>query len=343
MRENRLLIITVIATVVFMPVMLFVFARNSAFAGNMRLDDVNETAATTDAVKTTLDVESNIKVEEGVTDDVDISIGIPLEEVVERDRISIHEDKAGSLIRITIPTDDRDYYYRNQLTGSQKGIASVSFGYSDGVAGFDISTDGYYIPTVYLSDKELSLELTNPKELYGQTFLIDATHGGEDTGNSAYGVAEKDVTLRIAKAIAAKARAEGEGGFYLTRGADEMISDEDRTKLTELLKPEVSVLLHVSADGDTRVTNGISAVVGSPEDEKKAERLIGVIAGRTGQKVLGVETDPELSAAGDHVIVICFGYVTNKAEALKINEEEYASAAGEEIYSWLMNEAKEGI
>ena len=343
MKENRLLIITVIAAVVFMPAMLFVFSRNQALAGNMVLEDAVMIPDDTDAVDTTLNVESNIKVVEGVSPDVDVSIGIPLNYDVETDNITVHEDKAGSLIRIAIPSDDKDFYYRNQLTGSQKGIASMTYGYADGIADFDIKTDGYYIPTVHLTPKELSLELTRPEELYGQVFLIDASHGGEDTGNCAYGVMEKDVNLRIAKAIAARAEASDEGGFYLTRGSDEKIAEEDRQKLTELLNPEIYIALHVNADKDTRVTNGISAVVGNPDDEKKVGKLISVIAEETGQKDLGVKTDPAVTYGGEHCVIIYTGYVTNKAEALMIQDPEYASKIGGIIYAWLMHEEKEGI
>ena len=76
-------------------------------------------------------------------------------------------DKAASLIRIKIPTEDKSFYYRNQLTGSQKGIASVVFDHSDKMAEFNISTDGYYIATVHLIPNKLFLELNTPKELYG--------------------------------------------------------------------------------------------------------------------------------------------------------------------------------
>ena len=343
MKENRLLVITSIATVIFMPVMLFIFSQNKALAGNMLLEDAIVLSDETDAVDTTLNVESNIKVVEGVGEGVDVSIGIPLGYDVEADSITVHEDKAESLIRISIPSDDKDFYYRNQLTGSQTGISSLTYGYADGIAGFDIKTDGYYIPTVHLTSKELSLELKRPKELYGQVFLIDATHGGDDTGNCAYGVTEKDVNLGIAKAIASRAEASNEGGFYLTRGSDEEIAEEDRLKLTELLKPEIYIALHVNADGDTRVTNGISAVVGNPDDEKTVAKLVSVIAGETGQKDLGVKTDPPVTYGGEHCVIIYTGYVTNKAEALMIQDPQYASKVGGIIYAWLMHEEKEGI
>lgn len=335
MREYKLLIITIIATLICMPVMLFLFAGNEVYAGNMHLEDVPYDDGR-DAVKMTLDAESNASVVEGITDDVEISLGIPLEYGTETDKINVYEDKSASLIKISVPTEDKNYYYRNELTGSQKGIASLVYDYADGYAEFDITTAGYYISTVHLTERELYLELTSPKELYGHVFLIDAAHGGEDAGNSAYGVTEKNVALNIAQTVAQKAEENGTGGFYFTRNTDEAVSSEDRTKLAALLSPDVFISFHVNADGDTRVTNGISAVVSNPADEAEAGRLISVIASETGQQDLGVTVEESAESSAEHSVLIYTGYITNKAEALKMGNGQYTDKVGDVVYAWLM-------
>ena len=335
MRKYGLLITTVIATLICMPVMLFLFAGNEVYAGNMRLEDVSYDDGS-DAVKMTLDAESNASVVEGITDDVEVSLGIPLEYGTEIDKITVYEDKAASLINISIPTDDKNYYYRNELTGSQKGIASLAYDYADGYAGFDITTAGYYISTVHLTERELYLELTSPKELYGHVFVIDAAHGGEDVGNSAYGVTEKDVALNIAQAVAQKAEDKGTGGFYFTRNTDEAVSSEDRTKLVTLLNPDIFISFHVNADGETRVTNGISAVVNNPADETEVGKLISVIAAETGQQDLGVTVKAPDEGSAEHEINIYTGYITNKAEALQMGSVQYTDKVGDVVYAWVM-------
>lgn len=336
MKRYGLLIATITAFMVCMPVMLFFFSGNDVFAGNMKLEDVYAVDGN-DAVKMTLDAESNASVVEGITPDVEVSLGIPLEPGTEIDKINVYEDKASSIINISIPTEDRNFYYKKELTGSQKGIASLVYDYTDVHADFDITTAGYYISTVHLTQEELYLELTSPKELYGHVFVIDASHGGDDAGDSAYGVEEKEVALNIAAAVADNAAKNNTGGFYFTRNDDTTVSEEDRERLISLLSPDHYISLHVNADGNTRITNGISAVINDPDDRAGAERLIMAIASRTGQTYLGVKTDKNLDQKTRHSIYIYTGYITNKAEALKIGNPQYAAEVGDIIYSWLMD------
>ena len=317
-----------------MPVMLFLFANNAAFAGNMRMEDAI-TEEDVDAIaRMTLDEGSNIQVVEGIDSSVDVSIAIPLEDDVETERINVYENKSASLINITIPTGEKNFYYKNELTGSQKGIASLLYDYADGIAEFNITTDGYYISTLHLTPDELYLELSSPKELYGHVFVVDASHGGEDAGSTAYGVSEKDIALGIARAMADSANASGDGGLYLTRNSDEDVSAEDRERLISLMNPEMTVTLRVAADADTRTTNGVSAVVGSSADERQARALLGAIATETGQADLGVTIDS--SAGENHGITVYLGYITNKAEALQMGSEQYQSKLGSLLYAWLL-------
>ncbi|MBR1524355.1 MAG: N-acetylmuramoyl-L-alanine amidase [Lachnospiraceae bacterium] len=339
MKKHGLLILTIITTLVCMPVMLFLFSQNEVFAGNMLLEDAMSDEDS-EAIKMSLDSESNIQVVEGMEDGVEASLGIPLEYDTEIDRINVYEDKSASHIKITIPTEEKNFYYRNELTGSQKGIAELSYDYVDaeGNAEFDIITDGFYISTVHLTQNEIYLELNTPKELYGHVYVIDASHGGEDTGDSAYGIEEKNVTLGIAQEIDTLAKADEAGGFYFTRYQDEDVSAESRAKLISLLRPDYSISIHTNADGDTRVTNGICAIVNNPDDLNEVTRLISVIATETGQKDLGVTSQPSEDDPVSHRIYIYTGYVTNKAEALQMGSDEYISKVGGVIYAWLLHE-----
>lgn len=342
LKKSLLLKITVVATIICMPVLLFLFAKNPAFAGNMILEDVSK-KDTSDAVNMTLDSEGDIQVVRGIAEGTVVSLGIPLDYDTETDTISVYEDKASSLIRIRIPTTDKSFYYRNQLTGTQKGISSLVYDYKNKAAEFNITTDGYYISTVHITPGDLYLELSTPKELYGHVFVIDAARGGEDPGNSAYGVCEKDVTLKIAKAISDIAASKGEGGFYLTRSTDEAISDEDREKLIELLKPDVYLTLHVDADGETRVTNGVRGETNELGKGRNVKGLISVIAAENGQQDLGAAVIDDNPGADDQTkavrrVDIYTGYVTNKAEALKMADDSYAETIAKVIYAWLMQE-----
>lgn len=59
--------------------------------------------------------------------------------------------------------------------------------------------------------------------------VIDASHGGDDVGNSANGILEKDLMLQISKYM--KDRFESMGvPVIMTRETDETITPEERVK-----------------------------------------------------------------------------------------------------------------
>ncbi len=95
-----------------------------------------------------------------------------------------------------------------------------------------------------------------PKEITAQNsgdnngkivVVIDPGHGGRDSGAlSRNGIAEKDITLAIAKQIinVGKSEKSDKMELYLTRYRDTLISLSDRTKLARKLKADVFISLH---------------------------------------------------------------------------------------------------
>ncbi len=75
--------------------------------------------------------------------------------------------------------------------------------------------------------------------------LIDAGHGGKDTGLQFKEFNEKDITLHIAKEIATKLTQKGIK-VSLIRATDEDMSIQRRIRVEHALKPNIFVSIHVS-------------------------------------------------------------------------------------------------
>ncbi|MBO4337071.1 MAG: hypothetical protein J5842_03265, partial [Lachnospiraceae bacterium] len=93
----------------------------------------------------------------------------------------------------------------------------------------------------------------------------------------------------------------------------------------------------------TRVTNGVRGESNAAGKEINARGLIAVIAEETGQQDLGVtiaddKSAPDASDRDVRKVDVYTGYVTNKAEALKMAEDSYAGTVAKVIYAWLMQE-----
>lgn len=81
----------------------------------------------------------------------------------------------------------------------------------------------------------------------GPVVVLDPGHGGDDLGaQSADGAAEKDITLAVARAIAARLQAAGITA-RLTRERDEHVALEQRTAVANRLQAVAFVSIHVNA------------------------------------------------------------------------------------------------
>jgi N-acetylmuramoyl-L-alanine amidase len=82
-----------------------------------------------------------------------------------------------------------------------------------------------------------------------QTVVLDPAHGGTDEGaHSSNGIVEKDVTLALAQAVAARLRGDGLR-VMMTRTGDQTVSFEDRAATANAQVSAVFLSLHVGSSG----------------------------------------------------------------------------------------------
>ena len=77
--------------------------------------------------------------------------------------------------------------------------------------------------------------------------LIDPAHGGQEKGiKLTNDVAEKDITLAVALFIKNELAKESNLEVVLTRDSDKTVTEEDRKKIIEKIKPDFFLSLHVN-------------------------------------------------------------------------------------------------
>lgn len=91
--------------------------------------------------------------------------------------------------------------------------------------------------------------------LTGKVILIDAGHGGKDSGACRLGIREKDITLRLAKQLKLVFEERG-ATVFLTREDDIDLELQDICDIVEKRKPHVFISLHVNSSPlpDTKVS-----------------------------------------------------------------------------------------
>ena len=91
-----------------------------------------------------------------------------------------------------------------------------------------------------------------------QTIIIDAGHGGRDSGGQGSRVKEKDFNLRLSKMLK-KALEKRRYKVFLTRKTDKYISLEKRVKFAKQCRADLFVSIHANTSSSSASANGIEA------------------------------------------------------------------------------------
>ncbi|MEH3099002.1 N-acetylmuramoyl-L-alanine amidase [Sphingomonas adhaesiva] len=128
--------------------------------------------------------------------------------------------------------------------------------------------------------------------------VIDAGHGGNDPGaiNQATGLREKDVTLRIARAIRDNLLAGGRVRVALTRNDDRYILHRERFGIARRLKADLFISIHCDSVG-TGLASGATAYTLSDVASDKEAALLAARENKS-DVIAGVRLDrnPDVSS-----------------------------------------------
>ena len=138
------------------------------------------------------------------------------------------------------------------------------------------------------------------RERFG-TVVVDPGHGGDDHGaRGTGGLLEKDLTLDLARRLAAALRARGLR-VVLTREADRFISLEERTSIANEAGGHLFISIHANAS-EARGARGIETFFASLEATDEASRRLAELENRAFDGVGGAaagQGDPLLAILGD--------------------------------------------
>lgn len=102
----------------------------------------------------------------------------------------------------------------------------------------------------------------------GHKIIIDAGHGGDDSGSTAcLNLPEKTVNIDIANDLKELLIANGAGNVYMTRTGDETLSNNDRYTIANNSGGEVLVSIHLNGSTNP-VTDGTQGLYGKIGKDK---------------------------------------------------------------------------
>lgn len=194
--------------------------------------------------------------------------------------------------------------------------------------------------------------------------VVDAGHGGEDSGTMGHGVHEKDLALDLARRVERRLAASGVK-VRMTRDSDRFVELDERSAIPERVGASVFVSLHLNASTATEVAGietyfssrrtttdagelrrRIGLTAGAEIEDHRSELLASMIQARACRATGAADREVRdsklyvvLNSACPAVLVEC-GYLTNREEAQRLRQENYqerlAAAVADAVRRYLV-------
>lgn len=191
-----------------------------------------------------------------------------------------------------------------------------------------------------LENKEMP-EKETPKKVEKSDIpliIIDAGHGGEDSGCWGDGVYEKDINLQIALLVKSKLE---EKGFQviLPRETDEYLAKEERVELANSYQADAYISIHQNTyEGSDKSVSGIETWYDGSDDTRDNERLARLVHQETLKSTGARERElwdiADLCVTNRTLMPACLietGFLTNSGECRLLSSAEYQEKVAEGI------------
>ncbi len=166
--------------------------------------------------------------------------------------------------------------------------------------------------------------------------VIDAGHGGYDSGCISATKYEKDIDLDIALKLSERLKEKG-FGVYMTRSDDSFVGINDRADLANKCEGALALISIHQNSSDKTSDEGVEVWTSkNDENEQLAQLIVDEVSGRTGAINGGVKTKDNLvicSKAEMPAVVVECGYLSNKREAQNLSDEAYQEKIATAIVS----------
>lgn len=194
------------------------------------------------------------------------------------------------------------------------------------------------------TDSQIKVRYAAPKSIYRQIVVLDAGHGGKDSGAVSYGYKEKNMTLKIVQEAKKYFDRNPDIKVYYTRLSDTYPSLTDRSDLANNVEADRFYSVHINSAGSSatgtetlynskgyKSTSGLTSYKWSSTIHPYIRSATGFknrgLVNRTGLAVLRhTKTASTLTE---------IGFISNKSEAKKMNSN--LSNYGKAVYNSTLN------
>jgi N-acetylmuramoyl-L-alanine amidase len=176
-------------------------------------------------------------------------------------------------------------------------------------------------------------------KLIGKTIVVDAGHGGTDSGSSSAGIYEKNLTLPVARMLAEELAREG-AVVIMTRKDDTYPTLVERAALANRNNADCFVSVHINKIGATRSTSKSGTITfyhgGQKSSEVLAECIQHEVAAVSKLPSIGVWSDTKIYDSGFSVlrnttrmpgVLVELGFINNATDRKRMATADFQQSA----------------
>jgi N-acetylmuramoyl-L-alanine amidase len=170
-----------------------------------------------------------------------------------------------------------------------------------------------------------------PSPLKGKLIVIDPGHGGSDPGATREKVTEADLTLAIAQKLKLLLEADG-AKVVLTREDDSDKELNERTELSNAVKPNIFVSIHINSANNSQA-DGIETYYYTAQSERLARCLFDHLVAGLAEKANWVHKRSLYVCRNTDApsTLVEVGYISNKDKRDKLADEKYQQLIAESL------------
>lgn len=332
---------------------------NSANIGNFNLDSITSTV-NADTFTTVLFKYNNsinyyyaisgkeLKIFFTHSDKDGYSVKVNLPDTVSFNSVTTDDMYYSKYFVLHIPGNNTAFYSANNINIISELISNYSVSYNQSTDTTDIrfNTTSADILAYRLFDekKTIGIKLGTPKELYDKIIVLDAGHGGKDSGATSNKTKESDINLAVIYTCARKYfnSAGTTVKAYWTRTDDTFLTLADRAGFAAKVNADLFISMHmnsatsISAKG-TEIyysNNNNKSNAWGLNSYKFATKLIDAIIPAIGSNTRGIKSANYYVINHNTVpaVLIELGFITNSTDYSIITDVSKQDAAAKAIY-----------
>lgn len=168
---------------------------------------------------------------------------------VERGKVTATDDYHNKRLILTMSGDQRKFYEENKPEIA--GTVTYSISYSSSKKETKLYFKTSFINGFHVSEDDAYIYIKNgkPQDMFENVVVLDAGHGGSDSGAVGHGYKEKNFNLSIVKAAKNYFDDNSNYKVYYTRLTDTYPSLKERYALANEVDADIFVSVHINSAG----------------------------------------------------------------------------------------------